>query len=74
VVDITVEEQSVRSGKNVLSAVTKKLEHDFGIAHTTIQVEVGGCDSNDMFCVMKVAGSGAGKPMIIVRTPQAIWM
>ena len=58
---ITVEEQSVRSGENVLREVTKKLEHDFGIAHTTIQVEVGGCEPNDMFCVMKVAGGGAGK-------------
>ena len=52
---ITVEEQSVRSGENVLRAVTKELEHDFGIAHTTIQVEVGGCEPNDMYCVMKVA-------------------
>lgn len=41
---ITVEEQSVRSGENVLRAVTKKLEHEFGISHTTIQVEVGGCE------------------------------
>ena len=58
---ITVEEQSVRSGENVLREVTKKLEHDFRIAHTTIQVEVGGCEPNDMFCVMKVAGHAAGK-------------
>jgi len=55
---ITVEEQSVRSGENVLREVTKKLEHDFGIAHTTIQVEVGGCEPNDMYCVMKVASRG----------------
>lgn len=58
---ITVEEQSVRSGENVLREVTKKLEHDFGIAHTTIQVEVGGCEPNDMYCVMKVAGHAADK-------------
>ena len=58
---ITVEEQSVRSGENVLRAVTKALEHDFGIAHTTIQIEVGGCEPNDMFCVMKVAGGSAAK-------------
>jgi cobalt-zinc-cadmium efflux system protein len=57
---ITVEEQSVMSGENVLREVTKKLEHDFRIAHTTIQIEVGGCEPNDMFCVMKVAGT-AGK-------------
>ena len=28
---------------------------------TTIQVEVGGCEPNDMFCVMKVAGGAAEK-------------
>ena len=49
-------EQSVRSGENVLRIVTEKLEHDFGIAHTTIQVEVEGCEPNDMYCVQK-AGS-----------------
>ncbi|HXM36867.1 MAG TPA: cation diffusion facilitator family transporter [Pyrinomonadaceae bacterium] len=54
---ITVEEQSVRSGENVLRAVTKELDQDFGISHTTIQVEVGGCEPNDMYCVMKVAGT-----------------
>jgi hypothetical protein len=52
-----VEEQSVRSGENVLRAVTKELKHEFEIAHTTIQVEVAGCEPNDMYCVMKVAGT-----------------
>lgn len=58
---VTLEEQSVRSGENVLREVTKKLEHDFRIAHTTIQVEVGGCEPNDMYCVMRVAGAGTGE-------------
>jgi hypothetical protein len=35
----------------VLRAVTQQLEHNFGITHTTIQVEVEGCDPNDMYCV-----------------------
>jgi cobalt-zinc-cadmium efflux system protein len=52
---IMVDEQSVRSGENVLRAVTHELEHNFGIAHTTIQVEVEGCDPNDMYCVKKAA-------------------
>jgi cobalt-zinc-cadmium efflux system protein len=52
---ITVEEQSVRSGQNVLRAVAEELEHNFGIAHTTIQVEAEGCEENDMYCLMKVA-------------------
>ena len=58
---ITVEGQSVRSGENVLREVTKKLEYDFGIAHTTIQIEVGGREPNDMFCVMRVASGSAEK-------------
>jgi cobalt-zinc-cadmium efflux system protein len=50
---VMVNEQSIRSGENVLRAITEKLEHDFGIAHTTIQVEVEGCEPNDMYCVQK---------------------
>ena len=52
---ISVEEQSVRSGENVLRAVAEELEHEFGISHSTIQVEVEGCEPNDMYCIMKVA-------------------
>jgi cobalt-zinc-cadmium efflux system protein len=52
---IMVNEQSVRSGENVLRAVTEELEHNFGISHSTIQIEVEGCEPNDMYCVMKVA-------------------
>ena len=52
---IMVNEQSVRSGENVLRAVTEELEHHFGIAHTTIQVEVEGCEPNDMYCVKRAA-------------------
>ena len=52
---IMVDEQSVRSGENVLRAVTQELEHRFGIAHTTIQVEVEGCEPNDMYCVTRAA-------------------
>ncbi len=57
---IMVDEQSVRSGENVLRAVTEELEHRFGIAHTTIQVEVEGCEPNDMYCV-KSAAEHAGE-------------
>lgn len=52
---ISVEEQSVRSGENVLRAVAEELEHKFGISHSTIQVEVEGCEPNDMYCIMKIA-------------------
>src|SRR5205823_11780069 len=52
---VMVNEQSVRSGENVLRTVTEKLKANFGIDHTTIQVEVEGCDPNDMFCVQRIA-------------------
>jgi cobalt-zinc-cadmium efflux system protein len=52
---IMVNEQSIRSGENVLRAVTQALEHKFGVAHTTIQVEVEGCEPNDMYCVKRVS-------------------
>ena len=53
---ITVEEQSVKSGEDVLRKVAGHLKHKFEITHTTIQVEAEGCDPNDMYCLMKVAG------------------
>jgi cobalt-zinc-cadmium efflux system protein len=56
---ISVEEQSVRSGENVLRAVAGLLKHKFGISHSTIQVEVEGCDPNDMYCIIKVAHDAA---------------
>lgn len=52
---VMVNEQSVRSGENVLRAVTEELQHHFGIAHTTIQVEVEGCEPNDMYCIKRAA-------------------
>ena len=51
---VMVNEQSVRSGEDVLRGVTEQLRSKFGIAHTTIQVEVEGCDPNDMFCLQKI--------------------
>jgi cobalt-zinc-cadmium efflux system protein len=47
---ILVAEQSVREGQQVLRAVVHELEHRFEIDHTTIQVEVEGCASDDMYC------------------------
>lgn len=58
---ISVEEQSVRSGENVLRAVAEELEHKFGISHSTIQVEVEGCEPNDMYCIMNVARRATAK-------------
>ena len=57
---ITVEEQSVTSGQNVLRAVADELQRDFGITHTTIQVEAEGCEANDMYCLIKIAQKHEG--------------
>jgi cobalt-zinc-cadmium efflux system protein len=54
---LLVAEQSVRSGQQVLRAVAELLEHRFGITHTTVQIEVEGCEPNDMYCTMRAAGS-----------------
>ncbi len=52
---ITVGEQSIRSGQDVLRAVNEALGRGFGISHSTIQVEVEGCDPNDMYCIARAA-------------------
>jgi cobalt-zinc-cadmium efflux system protein len=56
---IVVAEQSIRSGQQVLRAVTDMLHERFGIAHTTVQVEVEGCEPSDMYCTMRAADAGA---------------
>jgi len=48
---ILVAEQSIREGQQVLRAVVRDLEHQFNITHSTIQIEVEGCDSTDMYCM-----------------------
>ena len=45
---ILVAEQSVREGQQVLRAVVRDIERRFHITHTTVQVEVEGCEANDM--------------------------
>jgi cobalt-zinc-cadmium efflux system protein len=49
---IIVAEQSVREGQQVLRAVVDDLKRRFRITHTTVQVEVEGCEDNDMYCVV----------------------
>jgi cobalt-zinc-cadmium efflux system protein len=52
---IVVTEQSVRSGQQVLREVADRLRHDFGIHHTTVQIEVEGCEPDEMYCSMRPA-------------------
>jgi cobalt-zinc-cadmium efflux system protein len=48
---IVVAEQSIREGQQVLRAVVRDIEERFHITHTTVQVEVEGCDATDMYCM-----------------------
>jgi cobalt-zinc-cadmium efflux system protein len=50
---IVVGEQSVREGQHVLREVVRNVERRFDITHTTVQVEVEGCDPNDMYCAAR---------------------
>lgn len=52
---VLVAEQSVRDGQQVLRAVVALLKERFGIAHTTVQVEVEGCERDDMYCTLRPA-------------------
>ena len=40
-------------GQDVLRVVNDELKSRFGISHSTIQVEVEGCDPNDMYCIAR---------------------
>ncbi len=50
---VVVAEQSVREGQQVLRAVAGLLRERFRVAHTTIQVEVEGCEPDDMYCTLR---------------------
>jgi cobalt-zinc-cadmium efflux system protein len=47
---VTVAEQTISSGQQVLRAVVSELNKRFQINHTTVQVEVEGCEPNHMYC------------------------
>jgi len=52
---VVVQEQSIRDGQQILRSVITKLDHDFRISHTTVQIEVDGCDPNHLYCNMQPA-------------------
>jgi len=56
---IVVAEQSIREGQQVLRGVVHEIEHRFHITHTTVQVEVEGCEPNDLYCAKSEARSHA---------------
>jgi cobalt-zinc-cadmium efflux system protein len=47
---IVVAEQTISSGQQVLRAVVGALHDSFQINHTTVQIEVQGCDPNHLYC------------------------
>src|SRR5882724_12984730 len=59
---ILVAEQSVREGQQVLRAVVQDIERRFHITHTTVQVEVEGCDATDMYCMGQRVGTALPRP------------
>ena len=50
---IVVDEQTISSGQQVLRAVVAELDRRFHINHTTVQVEVEGCEPNDLYCTIR---------------------
>jgi cobalt-zinc-cadmium efflux system protein len=57
-VHILVAEQSIREGQQILHAVVEELRQHHSINHTTVQVEVEGHASNEMYCSIE-ASAGA---------------
>ena len=52
---LVVAEQSVREGQQVLRAAAGLLRERFHVSHTTIQVEVEGCDPDHLYCTLRRA-------------------
>ena len=58
---VVVAEQTVREGQQVLRAVAGLLKERFRITHTTIQIEVEGCEPDDMYCTLRRAEAGRAR-------------
>ena len=52
-VHVVVDEQPVREGQQILKNIVQRLEREHRINHTTVQVEVEGHESNEMYCCIK---------------------
>jgi cobalt-zinc-cadmium efflux system protein len=58
---VLVAEQTVREGQQVLRAVNSVLRDRFRVTHTTVQVEVQGCEPDALYCsLMPVCDPHAG--------------
>jgi cobalt-zinc-cadmium efflux system protein len=47
---VVVAEESIRRGQQVVRAVARDIDRHFHITHTTVQVEVEGCEPNELYC------------------------
>ncbi len=50
---VVIAEQSVREGQKVLRDAAGALRERFGVGHTTMQVEVEGCEPDAMYCTLR---------------------
>lgn len=50
---VVVSPEDARHGQAALKAASAVLEHDFGITHSTIQVEAEGCQRGETFCSLR---------------------
>jgi cobalt-zinc-cadmium efflux system protein len=51
---VVVAEQTIREGQQILRSVVEELHHHFGINHTTVQIEVEGHETNEMYCTLSL--------------------
>jgi cobalt-zinc-cadmium efflux system protein len=52
---VVVNHELTREGQRVHQAVAEVLRHEFGIGHTTVQVEIDACGAGEMHCTMQPA-------------------
>jgi cobalt-zinc-cadmium efflux system protein len=53
---VLVAEQSIREGQQILQSVVDELGHRFSISHTTVQIEVEGHETAELYCTLKARG------------------
>ncbi len=47
---VTVSNQTIRDGQQVIKEIIKGLKMEYDIGHTTIQIEIEGCDPDEIYC------------------------
>jgi cobalt-zinc-cadmium efflux system protein len=56
---VRVSEQTIREGQLILKSIVDELRHQFGINHTTVQLEVEGHEADDLYCTLRMRGGSA---------------